>query len=167
MAYHHSNVLPSGIEAEVQERAVRNMRLAFKRAIKRNAMPKWAEMPKHKKAFLRIYRKSAIKNRFASSYGKSGDFYHVDHIVPLAGEHVCGLMVPWNLHVIPAIVNMAKGTIIVEEWHNKMPDDGKKQLRAAQEKNRDISKGYLRRRRKREQRKSAANSHDTFNILFR
>lgn len=67
MAYHHSSVLPSGIEAEVQERAVRNMRLAFKRAIKRNAMPKWAEMPKHKKAFLRIYRKSAIKNRFAGN----------------------------------------------------------------------------------------------------
>lgn len=163
MAYHKFTSLPSGIEAEVQERAVRNMRLAFKRAIKRNAMPKWAEMHKHKKVFLRIYRKSAIKNRFASSYGKDGDFFQVDHIVPLAGENVCGLMVPWNLHVIHSIVNNAKSTIIVEEWHSRMPDDGKKQLRAAQEKNRKISEGYLRRRRLRER----ARTNKTFDILFK
>ena len=118
------------------------MRLAFKRAIKRNAMPKWAERPRHKETFLRIYRKSAIKNRL-----RAGS-YHVDHIVPLAGENVCGLMVPWNLHVIPAVVNIAKGTMIVEEWHSKMPDDGKKQLRAAQERNRGKNARRPRVRRK-------------------
>lgn len=170
MAYRKFTSLPSGIEAEVQQRAVRNMRLAFKRAIKRNAMPKWAEMPKHKRAFLQIYRKSAIKNRFASSYGKAGDFFQVDHIVPLAGENVCGLMVPWNLHVIHSVVNNAKSTMIVEEWHNKMPDDGKKQLRAAQEKNRLESEGYLRRKREREQMKAknrSAQQDPTFDVLFR
>lgn len=45
-------------------------------------------------------------------------------------------MVPWNLHVVPATVNIAKSTIIVEEWHDKMPDDGKRQLQQAQEQNR-------------------------------
>lgn len=163
MAKSKFTVLPPNIETEVQERAVRNMRLAFRRAIKRNAMPKWAEHPKHKKVFLRIYRKSAIKNHFASSYGRTQGFYHVDHIVPLAGENVCGLMVPWNLHVIPAVINLAKSTIIVEEWHGKMPNDGKRQLRAAQQKNRAESGRYLERRRKREQAKRT----NTFDVLFK
>lgn len=174
MAYKHSSVLPPRVEAEVQERATRNMRLAFKRAIKRNAMPKWAEMPKHKKVFLRIYRKSAIKNHFASAYGKAGDFFQVDHIVPLAGDKVCGLMVPWNLHVIHSIVNNAKSTMIVEEWHGKMPDDGKKQLRAAQEKNRLESEGYLQRKAERKARisherriRKRAATHHTFDVLFK
>lgn len=62
------------------------------------AWPDWcASHP----GFKRIYDE-------AKRQRKLGRDVHIDHIVPICSDLVCGLHVPWNLQVLPAGPNMAK-----------------------------------------------------------
>jgi hypothetical protein len=52
--------------------------------------------------------------RLAAAFSKLYVPHHVDHIVPLNGEHVSGLHVEHNLRVIPASDNLRKGAGFLE-----------------------------------------------------
>lgn len=74
---------------------------AKRRASKSNATPSWLS-PEHLAHIKRFYKLAKLMEDI------TGDKHHVDHVVPLKGENVCGLHVPWNLQVLPAKINLKK-----------------------------------------------------------
>jgi len=68
------------------------------RAKKRLALPSWASLDKIEA----IYREAARLSEGISSF-------HVDHIVPLQSDTVCGLHWEGNLQILPAAENISKG----------------------------------------------------------
>jgi hypothetical protein len=73
-------------------------RSAKRRAVKLQAMPKWADREKIKQI-----------------YATRPEGYHVDHIIPLQHPLVCGLHCEFNLQHLPAAENISK--------HNKFDLD--------------------------------------------
>jgi hypothetical protein len=81
---------------------------ARRRAAKLQALPKWLTKAEHEQ-IKELYTCAQMFKLY------TGEEYHVDHIVPLQGENVCGLHVPWNLQVIPAKENLSKSNKLQEE----------------------------------------------------
>ena len=73
----------------------------------RDATPKWLSR-KQKSEIRQIYQIAITMTQ------TTGEQYVVDHIVPLRGESVCGLHVPWNLRVITRDENLKKSNKLVD-----------------------------------------------------
>lgn len=71
---------------------------AQKRARRLRATPKWSD-PAARMFFYKLARRLTKE---------TGTAYHVDHIIPLKSNRVCGLHCEANLQVIPATENMQK-----------------------------------------------------------
>lgn len=76
-----------------------------RRASKLMATPKWLT-ESHLLQMECKYSLSAMLSK------ETGIQHHVDHVVPLKGKTACGLHVPWNLRVIPAVDNLRKSNKI-------------------------------------------------------
>ena len=78
-----------------------NANNAKKRARRRQALPIWLT----KNQLLEI---KSFYTKAQDLTLKTGIEHNVDHIIPLKGNNVCGLHVPWNLQVITASENVRK-----------------------------------------------------------
>lgn len=91
-------VIIASAKAWRKRRAQHNALIAKRRANKLLATPPWAN-------------KEKIKEFYVTADGLqmlTGEWYNVDHIVPLQGKRVCGLHCEFNLQVIPKEVNLRK-----------------------------------------------------------
>jgi len=76
----------------------------------RNATPGWLNA--NQKMEIRLKYRLAIELSRAT-----GVRHAVDHIIPLHGEMVCGLHVPWNLQVITQEDNLKKYNRLIDTTH--------------------------------------------------
>jgi hypothetical protein len=79
----------------------------FRRRRFRDATPKWLTK-EDKRAIRQLYIDAMTVTRI------TGVPYVVDHIVPLLGETVSGLHVPWNLRVMTREENLKKSNQLVD-----------------------------------------------------
>lgn len=88
-------------EMRQRHKATRTKDQAARRAKKLKATPSWLT-DEHRADIAILYK----VREFLSNYDNVE--YHVDHIIPLRGDGVSGLHVPWNLRIITAKENLEK-----------------------------------------------------------
>lgn len=80
---------------------------AKRRAVKLSATPSWLTEDDDF-IFNEVYTMRNLRSE------ATGVEHHVDHIIPLQGENVCGLHVWWNLQLLPASENISKSNKVGE-----------------------------------------------------
>jgi hypothetical protein len=103
----HINSYNESIRKKYPHKHAERQRLRNARLQK--AEPDWVD-DKHKDRIVEIYL--CAKN-MSDKFGRK---YHVDHIVPLKGENVCGLHVWWNLQILEASRNLSKSNKFNGGW---------------------------------------------------
>ena len=96
---HHAKRIAAGKKWRQENPAKAAEQCRTRQARKQRAMPFWADRKKMKEIYeecRRITKSTGVK-------------HHVDHYYPLKGVDVCGLHNEYNLRVIPAADNQAKG----------------------------------------------------------
>jgi len=83
-----------------KNRAVINAAVARRKAAKLLRTPAWLDAVD--------LAEIEFTYMWCSALRECGLDYHVDHIVPLQGETVSGLHVPWNLQILTAKENVSK-----------------------------------------------------------
>lgn len=94
-----------------EHRGIHDALTALYRARKFKATPKWANQFFIEEIYDLANRRNELKT--------GGVKWHVDHIIPLKSNLVCGLHVENNLRVIPSIENLTKSN---RHWPD-MPND--------------------------------------------
>lgn len=77
-----------------------NTKKKKRRFAERLATPNWLTSDQ-KEDIKRVY------DHMRDCRAVTGEPYEVNHVVPLRGENICGLHVPWNLEVLPRYINIA------------------------------------------------------------
>jgi 5-methylcytosine-specific restriction endonuclease McrA len=92
---------PSEVKASTNDRRRRH----------KNATPKW--LTKEQKAQIRQTYLDALTTSKVTKV-----HYVVDHIIPIRGESVCGLHVPWNLQIMTQEENLKKSNKLLDSPKN-------------------------------------------------
>lgn len=88
---------------------IERLRTAMYRATKLQATPSWSDEIEVQ----RVYRRAAEMSK------EGGARYHVDHIVPLQSDLVCGMHCPHNLQILTESENCRKSNL----WWPDMPEE--------------------------------------------
>jgi len=95
-------------------KASRNFHSTQYRAAKLQRMPSWLTNAQLTEigAFYALAQELQILNNAP---------FEVDHIIPLQGENVSGLHVPWNLQILPQDLNRSKGNRLHSKFTSVKP----------------------------------------------
>lgn len=103
--YYKRNKMRLSIDRSIYKKAnkgITNASTAKRRTQKLQATPKW--LTKEQYTEIKAWYILAEELQWLSN-----EPLQVDHIIPLQGENVSGLHVPWNLQILPQSLNASKG----------------------------------------------------------